>query len=105
MVQTNTFSGIEDEDPCHHLQQFKQTFDCLHTEGMYDETIRWKIFPFTLKGKALQLYDRSKGKNQGDWGILSLDFCNGFYPLSRVVNVRTKIISFKQGDSESMSSS
>jgi hypothetical protein len=34
MVQTNTFLGIEDEDPYHHHQQFEQTCDCLHIEGM-----------------------------------------------------------------------
>jgi hypothetical protein len=57
MVQTNTFLGIEDEDPYHHLQQFEQTCDCLHIEGMPDETICWKLFPFTLKGKTRQWYD------------------------------------------------
>jgi hypothetical protein len=34
MVQTNTFLGIEDKDPYHHLQQFEQTCDYLHIEGM-----------------------------------------------------------------------
>jgi hypothetical protein len=60
MVQTNTFFGIEDEDPYHHLQQLEQTCDCLHIEGVSDETIRWKLFPFTLKGKSHQWYDRTK---------------------------------------------
>jgi hypothetical protein len=40
MVQTNTFLGIEDEDPYHHLQQFEQTCDYLHIEGMSNGTIR-----------------------------------------------------------------
>jgi hypothetical protein len=40
MVQTNTFLGIEHEEPYHHLQQFEQTCDCLHIKGMSDETIR-----------------------------------------------------------------
>jgi hypothetical protein len=39
MVQTNTLLGIEDEDPYHHLQQFEQTCDRLHIEGMSNETI------------------------------------------------------------------
>jgi hypothetical protein len=52
MVQINTFLGIEDEDPYHHFQQFEKTCDCLHIEGMSDETIRWKLFPFTLKEKS-----------------------------------------------------
>jgi hypothetical protein len=105
MVQTNTFLGIEDEDPYHHLQQFEQTCDCLHIEGMSDETIRWKLFPFTLKGKACQWYDRTKEKMKGDWGILRAYFCIHFYTLSKVVDLGIKIISFKQGDIESMSSS
>jgi hypothetical protein len=81
MVQTNTFLGIEDEDPYHHLQQFEQTCDYLHIEGMLDETIRWKLFPFTLKGKARQWYDRTKEKMKGDWGILRADFCMDFLSL------------------------
>jgi hypothetical protein len=40
---------------------------------------------------------------KGDWGTLCADFCMDFYPLSKVVDFRIKIISFKQGDNESMS--
>jgi hypothetical protein len=81
MVQTNTFLGIEDKDPYHHLQQYEQTCDCLHIEGVLDETIRWKLFPFTLKRKARQWYDRTKEKMKGDWGTLCADFCMDFYLL------------------------
>jgi hypothetical protein len=105
MVQTNTFIGIEDEYPYRHLQQFEQTCDCLHIESMSDENIRWKHFPFTLKGKAHQWYDWTKEKMKGDCGTLHVDFCMDFYPLSKVVDLKIKIISFKQGDNESMSSS
>jgi hypothetical protein len=89
---------MEDKDPYHHLQQFEQTCDYLHIEGMSDKTIRWKLFPFTLKGKARQWM-------KDNWGTLRADFCIDFYPLSKVVNLRIKIISFKRGDNGSMSSS
>jgi hypothetical protein len=98
MVQTNTFLGLVDKDPYHHLQQFEQTCDCLYIKGMSDETIRWKLFPFTLKGKARQWYDWTKEKMKDDWGTLRADFCMDFYPLSKVVDLRIKIISFKQRD-------
>jgi hypothetical protein len=42
---------------------------------------------------------------KGNWETLHVDFCMDFYPLSKVVNLRIKIISFKQGDNESMGSS
>jgi hypothetical protein len=64
-----------------------------------------EVFPFTLKGKARQWYDRTKETIKGDWGTLRADFCMDFYPLSKVVNLRIKIISFKQGYNEYMSSS
>jgi hypothetical protein len=72
---------------------------------MSDETICWKLFPFTLKGKARQWYDRTNEQMKGDWGTLRADFCMNFYTLSKVVDLIIKIISFQQGDNESMSSS
>jgi hypothetical protein len=42
---------------------------------------------------------------KGDWGTLRADFCMDFYLISKVVDLRIKIMSFKQGDNESMSSS
>jgi hypothetical protein len=33
-------------------------------EGMSDQTLRWKLFPFSLKGKARQWYGKAIGKQQ-----------------------------------------
>ena len=103
MVQNHTFSGEQDENPFLHLQKFEETCDCLHIEGMSSETIRWKLFPFSLKGKARQWYDSNKEKKGGDWGTLLSEFCLYFYPLSKVVDLRLSILSSKQMDNESMS--
>jgi hypothetical protein len=55
MVQNQSFSGKVDENPYLHLQEFEQTCDCLHIEGMSDETLRWKLFPFSLKGRSKKM--------------------------------------------------
>jgi hypothetical protein len=52
MVQNQSFSGKVDENPYLHLQEFEQTCDCHHIEGMSDGTLRWKLFSFSLKGRA-----------------------------------------------------
>jgi hypothetical protein len=52
MVQNHPFSRKEDENPYLHLRDFKQTCDCLHIASMSDETLRWKLFPFSLRGRA-----------------------------------------------------
>jgi nitrogen fixation protein FixH len=52
MVQNQSFSGKVDKNPYLHLQEFEQTCDCLRIEGMSNETLRWKLFPFSLKERA-----------------------------------------------------
>jgi hypothetical protein len=105
LVQNQTFSGIVDEDPYLHLQNFEDIYNSLHLEGMSNETTRWILFPFSLRGKARQWYIRTEEKKTGDWETLRTAFCTDFYPTSKVVDLRTQIIGFKQKPSESMSSS
>jgi hypothetical protein len=52
MVQDKPFCGKVDENPYFHLREFEQTCACLHIEGMSDETLRWKPFPFSLTGET-----------------------------------------------------
>jgi hypothetical protein len=62
MVQSLSFSGGVDENRYLHIRDFEQTCDCLCIEGMSDQALRWKLFPFSLKGKARQWYDKAVGK-------------------------------------------
>jgi hypothetical protein len=40
MVQEQSFSSIEDENPYTHLRKFEQLFSCLTIAGMTQETIK-----------------------------------------------------------------
>jgi hypothetical protein len=40
MVQNRSFSSKEDENPHTHLNEFEQTYACLHIKGMSNETLR-----------------------------------------------------------------
>jgi hypothetical protein len=44
-------------------------------EGMSDETLRWKLFPFSLTGGAKHWYMITIGNNQGDREALCSNFC------------------------------
>ena len=105
LVQSLSFSGEGDENPYLHIRDFEQTCDCLRIEGMSDKTLRWKLFPFSLKGKARQWYDKAVGKQQGDWGSLRSNFCLDFYPISQIVDLRVKVLTIKQEPEESLASS
>jgi len=104
LVPSLSFSGEGDENPYIHIREFEQTCDCLQIEGMSDETLRWKIFPFSLKGKARQWYDRVVGKQRGDWGSLHCNFCLDFYPISQIIDLRVKVLTMKQEPRESLAS-
>ena len=48
LIRDKSFSGEGDENSYSHLQEFEQTYACLCIAGMSDNTIRWKLFPFSL---------------------------------------------------------
>jgi hypothetical protein len=66
MVRAQPFSGHDDENPCHHLQEFEEMCSCLSISGMTQETLKWKLFPFFHgKGEAMVHVCRRKY----EWGL------------------------------------
>lgn len=54
MVREQSFSGDKDESPYSHLREFEQLCPCLVIVGMSQDTLKWKLFPFYLTGRAKQ---------------------------------------------------
>ena len=94
MVKNQTFSGLEDENPHIHLNEFEQTCACLHIAGMSDETLRWKLFPFSLEGKAKTWYLQTAPSKNGDWKELCSSFCLEYFSVSKIICLRLEILSF-----------
>ena len=69
---------------------------------MSDETLRWKLFPFSLMEKAKCWYNLAIGSRQGDWGALCSSFFLQFFPISRVVKLHIGVLTFKQKKKESL---
>ena len=67
---------------------------------MTPETLKWKLFPFSLSGEAKQWYIRVVGCVNGSWIELRDRFCFVFFPLSRICALRTEILTFRQNDKE-----
>jgi len=55
LVQEHTFSGNSSENPNSHLNNFEQACLYLSIKGMADETLRWKLFLFSLTGRAKKM--------------------------------------------------
>ena len=52
MVWEQTFSGHDNKNPYHHLREFEQLCSYLSIAGMAQETLWWKLFPFSLAERA-----------------------------------------------------
>ena len=72
---------------------------------MSDETLKWKLFPFSLTGKARHWYKLKVGSVHGDWNELYNSFLLKYFPVSKVAELRCEIISFRQLEEESLDKS
>ena len=102
MVRERTFSGIGIEDPYNHLLEFEELCSYLVIPGMSQETLRWKLFPFSLVEKAEQWYTHNVGNANGDWEELRDDFCLSFSSASHTASLRSEILAFEQMEKESI---
>jgi hypothetical protein len=66
LIWDKSFSGEGNENSYSHLQEFEQTYACLRITGMSDKTLKWKLFPFSLTGRAKHWYSQTIGSMQGD---------------------------------------
>lgn len=65
---------------------------------MNQDTLWWKLFPFSLTARARTWYDRKVGGVGGDWPKLKDEFCVFFYPITKMLDLRVQILTYQQGD-------
>ena len=81
------------------------TCACLPIAGMSNKTLRWKLFSFSLTGRAKQWYSQTVENMQGDWETLCSKFCLCFFPTSKVVSLWKEVMNFRQLEEESLGTS
>jgi len=100
MVWEQSFLRMDYGKPYHHLREFEHLYTCLTIEGMSHETLRWKLFPFSLDERAKHWYTLNVGTVSGDWEELRNKFCLAFFPLSWITALRHEILNFRQKEEE-----
>ena len=100
MVCASTFSGRRNECPYTHLQEFEENCSLI-IPGMNQDTLRWKLFPFSLTERAKTWYHWTAVRVGGDWIQLKDEFCLFFFPCPQS-DPTSHIVTFEQGDNESL---
>jgi hypothetical protein len=69
---------------------------------MNQNTLRWKLFLFSLTERAKTWYYRTAVRVGGDWIQLKDEFCLFFFPVPKVIPHRIQLLTFEQGNNESL---
>ena len=96
MVRAQPFSEHDNKDPCNHLLVFEEMCSCLSISGMTQQTLKWKLFPFSLMEKAKQWHTQTVESMNGDWDKLKDKFYLAFFPMSRIDSLARAIFDFEQ---------
>ena len=102
MVWAQPFSGHYNENPYHHLHEFEEMCSCMSILGMIQETLKWKLFPFSLTGKVKQWYTHAVESTNGDCDELKDKFYLTFFPMSRIDSLPRAILNFERRKKDSI---
>ena len=102
VVRAQSFAGIKDENPYAHLREFEQNCSIITIPGMPQDTLKWKLFPFSLMGLAKKWHAQDVGSVEGSWEALKDKFYFAFFPINKIVDIRIKVFTFSQGERESL---
>ncbi|KAI4368767.1 hypothetical protein MLD38_017284 [Melastoma candidum] len=97
------FGGNVSDEPNAHIASFLEICDTFKSNGVSDDAIRLRLFPFSLRDKAKAwLYSLSPGSIT-TWDDLAREFLTKFFPPMKTVKLRRDITTFMQFDGESFS--
>ena len=70
--------------------------------GVPDNAIRLRLFPFSLKDRAKEWLNSLPTRSIFDWATLVQKFLAKYFPPAKTVKLRNDITNFMQYDQESM---
>ncbi|KAL0284418.1 UNVERIFIED_CONTAM: hypothetical protein Sangu_2828500 [Sesamum angustifolium] len=97
-----TFRGLAGEDPHKHLKEFHVVCSGMRPQGVTEEQIKLRAFPFSLADQAKDwLYFLPSGSIT-TWNDLKRRFLEKYFPASRATTIRKEISGICQFAGESL---
>ncbi|RDY07557.1 hypothetical protein CR513_08305, partial [Mucuna pruriens] len=95
------FHGLAGEDPHKHLKEFHVVCSTMRPQGISEDYIKMKAFPFSLDGAAKDwLYLQPVLFNT--WGDMKRTFLEKFFSASRTASIRKEICGIRQHTGETL---
>ena len=97
-----TFRGHVGEDPHKHLKEFHIVYSSMKPQGISEEQIKLRAFPFSLADLAKDwLYYLPSGSITS-WNELKRMFLEKYFPASRAATIRKEICGIRQDAGETL---
>ena len=102
MVQNNQFGGLQGEDPYAHILTFLNVCATFKINGVTDDAIRLRLFPFLVKEKAQLQLASFPSESITTWDQLKQAFLHKYFPPHKTAKFRNEITTFKQSGNETI---
>ncbi|VFQ73038.1 unnamed protein product [Cuscuta campestris] len=90
------FHGLPGEDPFRNISEFLITCGAMVPEGVAQDQIRLRAFPFSLRDKAKYWLYYMPAGSFTTWNALHKAFLEKYFPASRIGSIRKDICGVKQ---------
>ena len=95
-----SFYGLDREDPYMHVKEFLDICSTFRFQNFSDESIRLRLFPFSLKDRAKAWLNSLIPNSVTSWDLLRNKFLTKFFPMSKTNALRREISDFYQNEGE-----
>ena len=94
MIQANQFGGSQVKDPNAHIASFLEICDTFKHNGVANDAIWFRLFPFSFKDKAKSWLHSLPIGSITTWNVLTQKFFTKFFPPAKIAKMRNKIAFF-----------
>ena len=95
-----SFYGIPNEDSLIFIQDFYATIQTFPLQGLIEDQLRIRCFPYILKDKAKAWVMTLPSNSLISWEAVYNRFMGKFYSHQKTTELRTKIATFTQMEGE-----
>ncbi|CAN6554974.1 unnamed protein product [Malus baccata var. baccata] len=97
-----SFHGLSTDDPNMHLTEFLMGCKNILVRGFSVESIKLRLFPYTLKDGARKWLLTLPSGSITSWNQLSPAFLSKYYPASKTLDMNTQILTFARKPNEAI---
>ncbi|XP_021737859.1 uncharacterized protein LOC110704387 [Chenopodium quinoa] len=101
-ISNDSFAGLPHDCPVSHIDIFLEKCDTMKMNGVTDDALRLRLFPFSLRDRAKE-WLRDEGSGLFDtWDKLVKAFLVKFLGHEKTARLRNELSTFRQSDDESL---